>query len=837
MSLIENQENNHSQDHISNFSRLWVWIANPHPDVTDIKDRRLAQLLAGLSMVLLLPLSFGILLRFLTNDPSEWFTIETFEFVGLVLFTLLAYIFSRTSHFNWGSISLVTAFSITAIINSFANNTVDGALYFLIPAFVIGSALLRLGGIAALVIINVVILFLLPVLFPSIEQSFSDTGIVLTSGLLLILVVAIRNLIERERLAEVESVNQELRSLQSSLEQRVSVATRDLGIAAEVGRRLSLVRDTDVMLTDAVEMIGERFDLYYTQVYLTDPTGRALILRAGTGEVGQTLLRRGHRLPVDMSSLNGITATERRAVIVEDTETSSVHRRNPLLPDTRSEMVVPLLVGERVVGVLDMQSEHTGALSDENLPAFEALAGQLAISIANAELFEETERARTVVEEQTRRLTSEGWQDFMDAIERSERIAYTFDRENVTPFEAPLLGVIDDSTLVTPIQVSGEQVGTFQFERETGWTIDDQTIANTVAQQVAQQIENLRLLAQSEQYQAEAQEALQRLTREGWGQYQEQFRDNQVGFIYSDFEVKALDEAETEPEMAVTVPITVRNEAVGQLEVWDTEALTEEDAEIVAYVNEQLSAHLENIRLTTQTEQALARTDELYGISQAINEADSETDILEALARPAAENGAITATLMYLDLDTAGNPEWTEIVADWRVEELPSTIPTGTRFYLPELPISKLWMADPDNPLLISDVNTDERVDDVSRAIMGQAGSQALAIIPLTRGNVRVALLIFNWNQIHEFSEQEQETYQAIIGLASPAVQSRRLFDQVQTRAQREQALRQITEAVRSSTDPATIMRTAVQELGTALGRRTQIRFEQTTETVDKETS
>ena len=70
-----------------------------------------------------------------------------------------------------------------------------------------------------------------------------------------------------------------------------------------------------------------------------------------------------------MSSLNGISATERRAVIVEDTETNPLHRANPLLPNTHSEMVVPLLVGERVVGVLDMQSNQSGALSSENLPA------------------------------------------------------------------------------------------------------------------------------------------------------------------------------------------------------------------------------------------------------------------------------------------------------------------------------------------------------------------------------------------------------------------------------------------------------------------------------------
>jgi GAF domain-containing protein len=824
MSINETQENIHSQSTRSIFSHFWMRVIDPHPEVTEIGDRRRAQLLAGVSLILIVPLLLGIILRVLTNVPEEIFAPETFQLLGLVLFALLAYILSRTPYFQWGSISLVTAFSIGAINSIFSNNSVSTAFYFLIPAFVIASALLRAREITALVVINIAILFLVPVLSPTVEQSFSETGIVLTTGLLLIIVVIVRNLIERERLAEVETVNQELRSLQSSLEQRVASATSNLELAAEVSHRVSLVRDIDTMLSEAVEIIRERFDLYYTQIYLTDPTGRALVLRAGTGDVGQTLLDRGHRLAVDMGSLNGIAATERRAVIVEDTESSPLHRANPLLPDTRSEMVVPLIVGERVVGVLDMQSSQAGALSGENLVAFEALAGQLAISITNAALFAEIDQARTTVEEQTRRLTHEGWQDFMDAIERSERVAYTYDRENITPLPEPLPDVGDESTLVTPIRVSGAPVGKLQFKREMAWTEDDYAISNAVAHQVAQQIENLRLLAQSEQYQAEAQEALRRLTREGWEGYQGQF-DLESGFVYQDHEVKPLAKSSGGFEEALTYQIKVREEPIGELAIAGIEALSADDAELVAAVNEQLSAHLENLRLSTQTEQALARTDELYGISQAMNEAETEAEILEALARPAAENGAITATLMYLESDAVGNPEWTEIVADWRPEGVESTIPIGTRFYLPEMPLSKLWMADPDNPLLISDVKTDERVDDVSRAIIEQAGSRALVITPLTRGRERIALLIFNWDQAHEFSQQEAETYQAIIGLASPAVQSRRLFEQTQTRAQREQALRQITAAVRASTDPTTIMRTAVRELGSMLGRKTSIRM------------
>ncbi|HLB49263.1 MAG TPA: GAF domain-containing protein, partial [Anaerolineales bacterium] len=116
------------------------------------------------------------------------------------------------------------------------------------------------------------------------------------------------------------------------------------------------------------------------------------------------LARRGYSLPIGPVSLNGLAAAEKRAIIAADTAASPNFLPNPLLPRTRSEMCVPLLVGEKVVGVLDLQSDRPGALTGENLPAFEALAGQLAVAIENAALFAEAERARAEIEAQARQL-------------------------------------------------------------------------------------------------------------------------------------------------------------------------------------------------------------------------------------------------------------------------------------------------------------------------------------------------------------------------------------------------------------------------------------------------
>lgn len=192
----------------------------------------------------------------------------------------------------------------------------------------------------------------------------------------------------------------------STLEHRVTNRTRDLHLAAEIGRQVSQVSQTqslDDLLAQAVEVIRARFDLYYTQIYLVDDAGH-LVLRAGTGDIGAQLLEQGHVLPINTNSVNGRAVVERQSVVVTDTVNSAFFQVNPLLPHTRSELSVPLVAAQRVVGVLNLQGDQPDQLTEENLPAFEALAGQLAIAIENAALFTEREQAVQAVQEEQKRV-------------------------------------------------------------------------------------------------------------------------------------------------------------------------------------------------------------------------------------------------------------------------------------------------------------------------------------------------------------------------------------------------------------------------------------------------
>jgi HAMP domain-containing protein len=122
----------------------------------------------------------------------------------------------------------------------------------------------------------------------------------------------------------------QLRESFATLEQRVAERTQSLELATEVGRSISQVRALDIMLKDAAELIRSRFDLYYVQVYLTDPSQTNLILQSGTGTVGADLVGRGHRLPLNTASINGRAAVEKRSIVVADTSASPTFRSNIL---------------------------------------------------------------------------------------------------------------------------------------------------------------------------------------------------------------------------------------------------------------------------------------------------------------------------------------------------------------------------------------------------------------------------------------------------------------------------------------------------------------------------
>lgn len=205
---------------------------------------------------------------------------------------------------------------------------------------------------------------------------------------------------------QIEQRDQELRGLIDVLEVRVKERTQDLALAAEIGRRVSQIYDLPELLAEATELIRERFALYHVQIYLVDETGDWLALKASCGAAGAQLLAQRHRLGINQESINGQAAVEKRTVMVRDVTNSPYYLPHPLLPETVAETAVPLLTGQRLLGVLDLQSADLDFFTPERIPALEVMAGFLTIAIESATLFKEEERLRAELSENSQFLDS-----------------------------------------------------------------------------------------------------------------------------------------------------------------------------------------------------------------------------------------------------------------------------------------------------------------------------------------------------------------------------------------------------------------------------------------------
>ena len=183
-----------------------------------------------------------------------------------------------------------------------------------------------------------------------------------------------------------------------------------LTAAAEIASAATSTLDLDKLLLIAVELIQEKFSFYHASVFLIEPGSDIAVLRASAGQGGNRLPVNQHRLTVGSKSLVGTATATRQPVVVMDVTNNPTHLKNPLLPYTQSEAVIPLMVGELTNGALDVQSTLINGFSDWDITILTTISNQLAIAVQNARLYasmqeEITERRRA---EQELQFANEG---------------------------------------------------------------------------------------------------------------------------------------------------------------------------------------------------------------------------------------------------------------------------------------------------------------------------------------------------------------------------------------------------------------------------------------------
>ena len=187
---------------------------------------------------------------------------------------------------------------------------------------------------------------------------------------------------------QVDRSRQNLEALVAQRTRELERRSNYLEASASVGRAVASIIAPDQLLREVVSLIGDRFGLYYVAVFTLDEAGKFAMLREATGEAGRILKERGHKLEVGGVSMVGYATAQRKPRIALDVGQEAVRFANPLLPETRSEAALPLVVGNQVIGALDVQSVEQAAFDEAGIAVLQNMADQVAIALANAQSFD-----------------------------------------------------------------------------------------------------------------------------------------------------------------------------------------------------------------------------------------------------------------------------------------------------------------------------------------------------------------------------------------------------------------------------------------------------------------
>jgi GAF domain-containing protein len=487
---------------------FWNRLLDPHSSIQNATARRRARVLAGVSLVLLLTVGALVLWNYFVNPGGSATSLIA------IIVVAGAYALSRTRWASWGAQLLVVG--LTVLILYFMFTSPSGvelviATPFLIVPVLLATLLLdaRFASVIAGAAVLSVILALLIVPDVTFGQYVGPFGVVIIISAL----SAVTSFLRERDIATIEKQARELSQYGQSLQDEA----RNIMITAQVGQAITATRDLDQLLKQIVNLIVERFpEVYHAQVFLIDEEEKVAVLRESTGEAGKQLLARAHKLPVGSQSVIGRVTDKGQPVVVSDTDLDPTHRRNELLPNTRSEMALPLIAASRVIGALDIQSTTPSVFRESEVRVFQTMADQLAVAIENARLFQRAQRDFEEIELLNRRLTGEGWTSF-----QRNRGALASGYEATASGVRPLPSGLEDGesgaddTIRMPLMVRGESVGMLDVKSRTGEPPSEevQAILQAVAERVAQALDSTRL-SETALRQAEREQVLGRISAE-----------------------------------------------------------------------------------------------------------------------------------------------------------------------------------------------------------------------------------------------------------------------------------------------------------------------------------
>ena len=539
-----------------------------------------------------------------------------------------------------------------------------------------------------------------------------------------------------------------------------------LETSAEVGRAASSILRLDELLPTAVNLIGERFQLYYAGVFMVDEQGEWAVLKAGTGEAGRKQLEAGHKLQVGGQSMIGQCISTGVTRIAMDVGDEAVRFENPVLPDTRTEMALPLISGGRAIGALTIQSTKQAAFNKDDITVFQTMANQLATAIRNADLYEQSQEATENAQEQRRIADS--------LLKSSGRFATTQDQEVINDI---LIEEIDDQ--IRPDQINiliwNDNTKTFTVSRR--YTPGDPEDDYEIGQEIS----------------AEDAPLLWRVYAEGIHLYNPDRRDD--GFVHEQYRL----------------PLRLANQPIGVVEIFHTAQdaqIREEDRAVIDGILQQASVAVQSARTFRQTQEALARTEALYLVGQAASSMESLDTLLKSVADTIAETlPADRVSIVTLDLQRSRVTNF-----------LQSDQPAGSArppSYGEVMASLTGWVLREQRWALSQKGILDEREAPAAQEARRKEGEGSRMVVPLMmRGEVLGSITATKGPLQPDFTEQDAELLLAMALQIAVAIQNSELYAETQKTADNERLLNQIGSQLTQSLDFETILRTAIEEIG-----------------------
>ena len=678
--------------------------------------------------------------------------------------------------------------------------------------------------------------------------------------------------------------------------------------AAEIARATTSMLGLDELLPRSVELIRDRFSYYYVGVFLMDDANEWAVLRAGTGEPGRLMLTSEHKLHRGSDSMIGLcvrSAVPRIALNVAE----EVNRyANPMLPDTQSEMALPLVSRGIVIGAMTIQSEETYAFTRDDITVLQTMSDQLANAIQNARLYATSQESIHELQRLQQNFALDSWSEYIDD---QDVIGFSYDLNEVSDlasFEQMNINELlqdtnfimssgveggDGAILRHSLNIRGEPVGLMSFEEPGAakeWSEDQVVVLDAVREQLELALENRLLIDRSQRALHEAQQreseleflqeisALLNATNDiadssvdlmariadftpvnhlamirydqqidqlsvlagqgagisvylGWTD-NATFDDSGFRWMVQQDTVVIEDDIRITPHFLEDIPLAnagvlarlllplklgVRTLGVLELGSLHVGVFSRPGVlPILQQVGAQVASALERGNLLNVAQENAEESQTLYEVTRQLSEATDAPAILQAFYDHILTDISASAEIgvFVTDPETGTEQNWYEISASYSNSAVLEATPQALRSRVEEVPALRLITNQ--HLFICEDVTIDDRVDDVTRAQLEKQNTRALIAMELTMGvavSERIGLLLIKFSEPYTPTDQDIRLYTTIADQTAVVLSNRQLYQEVESRVQRQAAAVELANLTTSLSDRDALLKESVSFL------------------------